>query len=60
MDSAAAPGEQLGVVWLFMPIIMGVVGFIASALVAALYNVVAQRMGGIELSLSGQADVDAA
>lgn len=58
-DSAAAPDDQLGALWLIMPLILGVIGFIAVALMAALYNFVASRMGGIEFSLSGQSDLSA-
>jgi hypothetical protein len=41
-----------GVVTLFLaPILYGVLGALINALMAKIYNVVAERMGGIELDL---------
>jgi len=57
-DSASAPDEQLGAFWLVMPIVLGVMGFIGTAVMAALYNFVAARMGGIEFSLGAPSDTN--
>ena len=36
----------------FFPITYGIIGFIAGAIVAVFYNIVAKYLGGIELDLS--------
>ena len=43
-------GPSIGLA-IAIPILYGVGGFVASALVAALYNAVAARLGGIELEI---------
>lgn len=40
-----------GMFFIFMPIFMGVVGFIGFAVVCWLYNVIAKSVGGIEFIL---------
>jgi len=40
----------MGIVYLFMPIITGIMGFIFLALFMWLYNVLAVRFGGIEFT----------
>jgi hypothetical protein len=52
MDMAAPPEEQLGLFWLVMPILIGVMTFIAVAIGAALYNAIAGMLGGIEFELT--------
>jgi hypothetical protein len=41
----------MGIVYLFMPVIMAVFGFIFFALFAALYNVLAKWLGGLEFEV---------
>ena len=41
----------IGVVYLFMPIIMGIVGFVFFVIFAALYNLLAGWLGGIEVEI---------
>ena len=41
----------IGFVYLFMPIIMGVVGFLGFVVSAALYNLLAKLFGGIEVEI---------
>jgi len=59
LGAAAAPGAEapfagmlfgVGAVF-FLPIFYGVLGFLGSLLMAALYNVAARFAGGIELQL---------
>lgn len=41
----------MGIVYLFMPVIMAIFGFIFFALFAALYNVLAKWLGGLEFEV---------
>lgn len=41
----------VGVVYLLMPIIMGIVGFVFFVIFAALYNLLAGWLGGIEVEI---------
>lgn len=52
-----APVKIIGAVYLFMPVIMGVMGFIFFALFAALYNFLAKKLGGFEFEVR---DIDPA
>lgn len=45
------PFRVIGFVYLCGPIIMGVVGFLAFVIFAALYNLLAQSLGGIEVEI---------
>lgn len=46
------PGLRvLGVVYLFMPVILGIVGFIFFVIFAAIYNFLARQFGGIEFEV---------
>ena len=38
----------MGVVYLFMPILLGVFGFIFFVIFAAIYNLLASKLGGVE------------
>jgi hypothetical protein len=51
-------GEEMkvmGFVYLLMPIIMGVFGYIFFAIFSAIYNGLAQKLGGFEVEVT---DVD--
>ncbi len=41
----------LGVVYLFMPVIMGILGFLFFVIFAAIYNLLAKQFGGIEVEV---------
>jgi hypothetical protein len=41
----------MGIVYLFMPVIMAIFGFIFFALFAALYNFLAKWLGGLEFEV---------
>ena len=45
----------MGVVYLFMPVIMGILGFIFFVIFAAIYNFLAKQFGGFEVEVR---DVD--
>jgi len=45
----------MGVVNLFMPVIMGIVGFVFFVVFAAIYNFLAKQFGGVEVEVR---DVD--
>ena len=50
------PGlKTAGVIYLFMPIIMPILGFIFFIIIAAIYNFLAKQFGGIEVEVR---DVD--
>jgi pilus assembly protein TadC len=52
------PGLRvMGIVYLFMPIIMGIFGFVFFVVFAAIYNFLARQLGGIEVEVR---DVDQA
>lgn len=40
-----------GIIMIFMPIIYGIMGFLMTALWCWIYNVIAKRIGGIEVEL---------
>jgi hypothetical protein len=54
-DQSAAPAAAIAgvmfVVGLFMPVIYGVMGFIFGILGAAIYNLIARWIGGIEVDV---------
>jgi hypothetical protein len=58
-DTSMGPGEWMfGPIFaLMMPLIYGVIGFIGSGLAAAIYNLLAMMVGGLEVDLD---PVDAA
>lgn len=41
----------IGVVYLFMPVIMGILGFVIFVIFAAVYNSLAGLLGGIEVEV---------
>jgi len=41
----------IGVVYLFMPIVMGIFGFIFFVIFAAIYNLLASWLGGVEVEV---------
>lgn len=48
-------GKQLqimGIIYLFMPLLMAVIGFICFVLFAALYNLLAKFLGGFEVEVA--------
>jgi hypothetical protein len=46
------PGLKiLGVIYLFMPVILGILGFIFFVIFAAIYNFLATQLGGVELEV---------
>jgi hypothetical protein len=45
----------MGVIYLFMPIILGIFGFIFFAIFSAIYNFLAGQLGGIEVEVK---DID--
>jgi len=50
------PGLRvMGVVYLFMPVIMGIFGFVFFVIFAAIYNFLAKQFGGVEVEVR---DVD--
>lgn len=52
------PGlKGMGFFYLFMPIIMGIFGFVFFVIVAAVYNFLANQFGGVEVEVR---DVDQA
>jgi hypothetical protein len=52
LGGAAAFGFLFGIgAILFMPIVYGVMGFLAGALSALIYNLVSKSVGGMELTL---------
>ena len=46
----------LGIVYLFMPVFMGIIGFIGFVIFAALYNLLAGWMGGVEIEVKNVED----
>ena len=51
-------GQQLrimGIIYLFMPILMGLLGFVFFVIFAAIYNVLAGWLGGVEVEVK---DID--
>jgi hypothetical protein len=47
----------MGIVYLLMPIIMGILGFILFVIFAGIYNLLAKRLGGFEVEIK---DIDPA
>lgn len=50
----------MGMIYCAMPILMAIIGFICFVIVAALYNLIAQRVGGIEfdmIDVSGEPNI---
>ena len=48
-------GEELkvmGIVYLLMPVIMGIFGYIFFAIFCAIYNALARKLGGIEVEVT--------
>lgn len=45
------PFKLMGIVYLFMPLIMGIMGFVFFAIFAALYNLLAMWLGGFEVEI---------
>lgn len=54
---AAVPGVMVGAgALIFLPILYGIFGFICGIIAAAIYNVLAAIVGGIELEFASTAD----
>jgi hypothetical protein len=49
---APSPQKAMGIFFIFAPVIYAIVGYLAFALFAAVYNLVAPRVGGIEFQLT--------
>jgi hypothetical protein len=52
-------GEKLriiGIIYTLMPIVMGIIGFIFFVIFAALYNLLAKWLGGMEVEVKDIAD----
>ena len=45
----------MGIVYLIMPVILGLVGFIFFVIFAAIYNCIAKQLGGVEVEVK---DID--
>ena len=45
------PFKIMGLVYLFMPLIMGIMGFVFFSIFAALYNLLATWLGGFEVEI---------
>ncbi len=43
--------QMIGVMYLLMPILMGIIGFIFFVIFAAIYNLLAGWLGGIEFEI---------
>ena len=43
--------QIIGIIYLVMPIIMGIIGFIFFAIFAGLYNLLAKWLGGFEVEV---------
>ena len=41
----------IGIIYFLMPIIMGIFGFIFFVIFAAIYNLLAKRLGGFEIEI---------
>jgi hypothetical protein len=41
----------IGIIYLLMPVIMGIVGFVFFVIFAAVYNILAQWLGGVEVEV---------
>ena len=50
------PFQKMGIVYLLMPIIMGVFGFIFFVIFAAIYNGLAKWLGGFEVEIKNVDD----
>jgi hypothetical protein len=40
--------QMIGAIYLFMPVIMGIIGFVFFVIFALVYNLLAKRLGGFE------------
>lgn len=49
-EATAPPDERLGALWLLLPVAMLVVGYLGTALMLFLYNVVSYVTGGVEIT----------
>jgi hypothetical protein len=47
--------RMIGIIYLLMPVIMGIIGFIFFVIFAAIYNLLAQWLGGFEFEIK---DID--
>lgn len=45
------PMRMMGMVYIFMPVLLGIFGFIFFAIFAALYNLFAGALGGVEFEV---------
>ncbi|MEY4482936.1 MAG: hypothetical protein RL693_388 [Verrucomicrobiota bacterium] len=43
--------QIMGIIYLFMPVLMGILGFIFFAIFAAIYNSLAKWLGGFEVEV---------
>lgn len=47
----SGPIKAMGAIYIFMPLLMGIIGFLMMLLCCWLYNVVAKWVGGIEFTV---------
>jgi hypothetical protein len=47
----APPIRIMGIFYLFMPIFMGIFGFVFFVIFAAIYNFLATKLGGVEVEI---------
>jgi hypothetical protein len=47
----------MGIIYLFMPIFMGIFGFIFFVIFAAIYNLLAQWLGGVEVEVKNTDEI---
>ncbi len=46
------PAIGVGILFIFMPVLAAIFGFIGVAIVCWIYNIIASKMGGIEFELT--------
>jgi len=44
----------MGIIWIAMPVVMGIFGFIFFAIFAVIYNLLASWLGGIEVEVNNR------
>jgi len=45
------PIRIMGIVYLFTPVVMGILGFVFFVIFAAIYNFLASKLGGVEVEI---------
>jgi hypothetical protein len=52
MVFGAGPMKMIGVVYLFGPVFMAILGFLGVVIFGAIYNALAKRLGGFEFEIT--------